>query len=124
MSMISTRAPTAARAVPRVIAVVVLPTPPFWLATARTRGRWHAGRGSSCTLKSPDTDHAPAGVAEGGRQVGVEGPGFPGLLQLAVHTFSLEEKAFCPKFEVGLCITEQPGHRRAGPCGDDLDLQL
>src|SRR5262249_48050289 len=28
----------AASAVPRLIAVVVLPTPPFWLATARTRG--------------------------------------------------------------------------------------
>src|SRR5215472_71290 len=32
--------PTAARAVPRFMAVVVLPTPPFWLATTRTRGFW------------------------------------------------------------------------------------
>src|SRR5271156_1730171 len=37
-SMISTRSPTAASAVPRLMAVVVLPTPPFWLAMARTRG--------------------------------------------------------------------------------------
>ncbi len=37
--MISTRSPTAASAVPRLIAVVVLPTPPFWLARARTRMR-------------------------------------------------------------------------------------
>jgi hypothetical protein len=29
-----TRLPAAARAVARLIAVVVLPTPPFWLATA------------------------------------------------------------------------------------------
>src|ERR1700692_2528358 len=36
--MINTRSPTAASAVPRLIAVVVLPTPPFWLAMARTRG--------------------------------------------------------------------------------------
>ena len=36
--MISTRSPVAASAVPRLIAVVVLPTPPFWLATASTRG--------------------------------------------------------------------------------------
>ncbi len=35
--MISTRSPIAASAVPRLIAVVVLPTPPFWLATASTR---------------------------------------------------------------------------------------
>src|SRR5216684_2837214 len=37
-SMISTSSPTAASAVPRLIAVVVLPTPPFWLAIAITRG--------------------------------------------------------------------------------------
>src|SRR5438477_535492 len=37
-STISTRSPMAARAVPRLIAVVVLPTPPFWLASASTRG--------------------------------------------------------------------------------------
>ncbi len=28
----------AASAVPKLMAVVVLPTPPFWLARARTRG--------------------------------------------------------------------------------------
>ena len=33
----------AASAVPRLMAVVVLPTPPFWLATARTRGRPASG---------------------------------------------------------------------------------
>ena len=37
VSMISTFSPTAASAVPRLMAVVVLPTPPFWLATASTR---------------------------------------------------------------------------------------
>src|SRR5262245_9975807 len=37
-SMISTCSPIAASAVPRLIAVVVLPTPPFWLAIAMTRG--------------------------------------------------------------------------------------
>src|SRR5262245_58130154 len=37
-STISTCSPIAASAVPRLIAVVVLPTPPFWLAMASTRG--------------------------------------------------------------------------------------
>src|SRR5712691_3524129 len=37
-SMMSTRSPIAASAVPRLIAVVVLPTPPFWLAIDRMRG--------------------------------------------------------------------------------------
>ena len=34
----STHSPTAASAVARLMAVVVLPTPPFWLAIARMRG--------------------------------------------------------------------------------------
>src|SRR5690349_21992634 len=33
-SISSTRCPVAAKAVARLIAVVVLPTPPFWFATA------------------------------------------------------------------------------------------
>src|SRR5437899_2695490 len=37
MSTTSTRWPTAARPVARLIAVVVLPTPPFWLAMAMMR---------------------------------------------------------------------------------------
>src|SRR3954468_16668233 len=40
--MIRTRRPAAPRAVPRLMAVVVLPTPPFWLATAWTL-TWAAG---------------------------------------------------------------------------------
>src|ERR1700694_3165455 len=38
MSMIRTWAPRSASAAPRFITVVVLPTPPFWLATAIVRG--------------------------------------------------------------------------------------
>src|SRR5262245_27965615 len=37
-SMMRTRSPIAAKAVARLIAVVVLPTPPFWLATVMMRG--------------------------------------------------------------------------------------
>src|SRR6185437_6988804 len=44
-SISSTRFSTAASAVARLIAVVVLPTPPFWLTIARMR----AGRGSTST---------------------------------------------------------------------------
>src|SRR5690606_38310552 len=51
-SMISTRSPIAASAVPRLIAVVVLPTPPFWLATDSTRMPLAA---------SADRSGAPAG---------------------------------------------------------------
>src|SRR6187431_2632954 len=44
-STISTASPMAARAVPRLIAVVVLPTPPFWLARAITRGVFGSAKG-------------------------------------------------------------------------------
>src|ERR1700741_1858379 len=38
MSINRVGSPTAARAVPRLMAGVVLPTPPFWLAMTRMRG--------------------------------------------------------------------------------------
>src|SRR5688572_1455290 len=48
----STRWPSSASDAPTLIVVVVLPTPPFWLATAITRGsgyrpRWTLGTSSS-----------------------------------------------------------------------------
>src|SRR3954471_738888 len=87
-STISTRSPTAASAVPRLMAVVVLPTPPFWLATARTRRRRSSGTG-----KPPESDDAPAGIAGGGDQFGVETPGFAGVIQLGLGALALEEQA-------------------------------
>src|SRR5262245_32647331 len=48
-STISTCSPIAASAVPRLIAVVVLPTPPFWLAIASTR----AGRDGARAAARP-----------------------------------------------------------------------
>src|SRR5215467_14097655 len=42
-SISSTRWPIAASAVARLIAVVVLPTPPFWLASATMRARRATG---------------------------------------------------------------------------------
>ena len=41
-SAMSVRYPRSARAAPRFTAVVVLPTPPFWLASAITRGSGRA----------------------------------------------------------------------------------
>src|SRR5689334_1195492 len=50
----------AASAVARLIAVVVLPTPPFWLATARTRiasGCW----GDTVEMADPDNARVAGG---------------------------------------------------------------
>src|SRR5581483_212734 len=55
-----TRSPIAASAVPRLIAVVVLPTPPFWLAMASTRG----GLAGS-VLEASDTTSAAGGEVGG-----------------------------------------------------------
>src|SRR5262245_243104 len=60
-SMISTCSPMAASAVPRLIAVVVLPTPPFWLAIAITRG----GCGLGMRLASGMTSGMSAGRSTG-----------------------------------------------------------
>src|SRR5258707_10288339 len=46
-STISTCSPMAASAVPRLIAVVVLPTPPFWLAMANALGSLGAATGAA-----------------------------------------------------------------------------
>ena len=56
-SISSTGSPAAASAVARLMAVVVLPTPPFWLAIAMMRGRGSGGRWGS-TLVADTADLA------------------------------------------------------------------
>src|SRR5690348_8171394 len=63
-STISARWPAAASAVPRLTAVVVLPTPPFWLAIATMRARRGGGSGSAASAGWPthnlfDAKHDP-----------------------------------------------------------------
>src|SRR4051794_31957001 len=50
--MTSTRFPAAAKAVARLTAVVVLPTPPFWLTIARMRGMAAAAGGVVSSIAS------------------------------------------------------------------------
>src|SRR4051812_28105081 len=67
-STTKTRYPSSARAAPRLTAVVVLPTPPFWLATAMKRGR---GRATAVGAVHSGVD----GGCGGGRCTGAEGWG-------------------------------------------------
>src|ERR671934_1432833 len=64
-----TRLPRPASAAPRLTAVVVLPTPPFWLAIAiilaRPEGRSSAGRASGLGLSTPRAEPAGAPEASG-----------------------------------------------------------
>ena len=66
-SMISTRSPTAASAVPRLIAVVVLPTPPFWLASARTRVRLVRRRSWRVRLVARERSDVTSTICESAR---------------------------------------------------------
>src|SRR5713101_4513889 len=67
-STISTRLPQAASAVARLTAVVVLPTPPFWLASAMMR----AGCGGRLGLAAALT-HDLRQTQDGPRRVGSAG---------------------------------------------------
>src|SRR5436305_2179455 len=67
-STTKTRYPSSARAAPRLTAVVVLPTPPFWLATAMKRG---SGRATAVGAV-----HSGVGGGSGGaRSTDAEGSG-------------------------------------------------
>src|SRR5262245_13977535 len=65
MSRMRTFSPMAASAVPRLIAVVVLPTPPFWLATAKTRSGLVADMSIlRFALKVRDDGHAAVRICD------------------------------------------------------------
>src|SRR5512147_1880913 len=84
----STFSPTAASAVPRLMAVVVLPTPPFWLATTSTRSDRSDLAGTAKPLHAHDT---ASGVTEGRNHVRVIFPISCGLTHVSYHILSLQE---------------------------------
>src|SRR5712672_3459601 len=77
-----TFSPTAAKAVARLMAVVVLPTPPFWLAIAKTLG---AELGNS--------EENGVTVGHAGKRLGLDVPVLHGLVQFDLPAFALVEKA-------------------------------
>src|SRR6185437_13000769 len=85
----STRSPTAASAVPRLMAVVVLPTPPFWLAMARMR----VALGTRELLHLED---ASAGITAAETHIVRESPGFARLGDFRLDAFALQEERACP----------------------------
>src|SRR6185503_6298319 len=88
MSITRVGSPTAASAVPRLIAVVVLPTPPFWLATTRTRGRLAAG-----ILQLPDFEDSSRSIGDALVFPDLELPRFTGFGQFCLYILSLREQA-------------------------------
>src|SRR3974390_1914803 len=116
-STISTRSPIAASAVPRLIAVVVLPTPPFWLAMARTRTGIGSGLGSTGNWRISPVEssmahssplrmagaaperaphHDPAcRMSPAGDEIGLDVPIFSGFGQFRLYILALEQQRFC-----------------------------
>src|SRR3954447_24412960 len=93
-STISTERPLAASAVPRLIAVVVLPTPPFWLATASTRP-CPAGICSLApdTLQPADDEDTALGVRQARLPLDLHCPASGRLGQFRLDLPALEKKA-------------------------------
>src|SRR3954463_10670722 len=95
LSTSSTFSPTAASAVPRLMAVVVLPTPPFWLATTRTRSAPALPEyesdltGTAKPLHAHDT---ASGITQGRYHVCLVLPISCGLGHVRHHILSLEEQ--------------------------------
>src|SRR5512134_1573175 len=92
----STCLPQAARAVARLIAVVVLPTPPFWLAMARTRAlrlKFAATAMGSTVLDMGEAEHGSLGVGAAGNSLDFHLPAFRRGGQFDIDPLPLEEQA-------------------------------
>src|SRR5262249_16144143 len=151
-SMISTRSPMAASAVPRLIAVVVLPTPPFSFAIASTRGGGAGGRGSAgnCRISPRSVSSVMACIHWGRRGPGSLSPGaasklvhhhdsacqicptihqfmvnfpiFGGLGQFGLYILALWQQAFYTNFHERHHVSKQSFQRCECPGGDDVNI--
>src|SRR5258707_1290592 len=118
ISITKVGSPTAARAVPRLIAVVVLPTPPFWLATTRMRGFL------GCDMTGAQLSHnhnstRRVSLAWDLRELHV--PTFMGFGQFMPHISPLQEQANTVRPQEAVGIFQQPGQGSAGPGGDHVE---
>src|SRR5579863_4588870 len=106
----------AASAVARLIAVVVLPTPPFWLAMASTRG---GSGGWNDTMKIADPKDAGVGCCLAGKALDLHVPLCRRCRQFHLRTAALQEEAgSAPRKE--WCGEGQEFRQRSQcPCGDE-----
>src|SRR6266404_3230146 len=108
-SISSTCSPTAASAVARLIAVVVLPTPPFWLAIAK-----------SCGGVVADSENDGVTVGHAGEGLARNVPVLHGLGQFGLPAFPLVEKANSGIGPVAIGPRQQLAKRRHRPGGKDI----
>src|SRR5439155_12907871 len=123
-----TRRPVAAKAVARLPAVVVLPTPPFWLAIAMMRAR----RAPAMARDSPSPlrftgdllqfKDDPPRVGATGMARRAHCPTPPRRGQFFPGAFSLQKKTNCMRRDKPLSHNEKPVERCAGAGGHDVDF--
>src|SRR5262249_5745664 len=119
---IRTRLPQAASAVARLTAVVVLPTPPFWLASAMMR----AGGGDGVALAATVTrdlrqsQDGPRRVGTAGESLDLHPPCFGRLGQFLVDPNALVKQRDRAGMTEWLGELEQRLERRHGAAGDEV----
>src|SRR5579871_5467417 len=113
--------PTAAKAVPRLMAVVVLPTPPFWLATTKTRGLPPFSTGSAGNRAKFSYLQNDAGTIGCARMfVHHHPPRFTGFGQFRRYRLTLQEQINRVPVGEMVCIAQQLVQWRDRPCCDDV----
>src|SRR6185295_19526220 len=108
-SMIRTRLPQAASAVARFTAVVVLPTPPFWLARAMMRAAGGDGvaLAATVTLDLRQSQDGPRRVGSAGESLHPHPPCFGRLGQFLVDPNALVKQRDRPGMQERLGELEQ-----------------
>src|SRR5688500_8036253 len=106
-SQMRTLSPTAASAVPRLIAVVVLPTPPFWLAMVRILGLAASWTVFMDVPHLEDLQDDPSRINYTGMPDINDSPGFHGFGQFSTRILPLvKERA--PGFKERCRQAEEP----------------
>src|SRR5580658_987100 len=127
MSIRSTRLCTAASAVARLTAVVVLPTPPFWLTTAKIRGGLAIAAARPVVSRVPLTDDRlqfdddAGGGAEARELAHLHVPGFLRCGQFIRQTGTFEEIASGTGLEETVAPLEEICQAGEASGCDDVD---
>src|SRR3712207_244089 len=107
-----------ARAVARFTAVVVLPTPPFWLARAITRGAARSGFGAG-RADLADSKDGGCGVGATWEALHPHCPIARGGRQFLLRCSALREQRHAVGREQGVGVSEQRRKRRQGSRGEE-----
>src|SRR4051812_39378388 len=115
---------SAARTVARLMAVVVLPTPPFWFARAMTRGRappcfgLESGMGAGRTDLA-ETEDGGGGVGSAREPLGAHDPGAGGIRQFLLGGTALGKQGGAAGGEDAAGVRQEGGERGEGAGGQD-----